>query len=247
MPPFKSVSKALPRIASRPNLLHNKSPVSSDYNLIRSLSSVASNRAFSSAGFGGICKPSGAEFAARGGYAVFQRRGIFGFGGDGDLNTLSRKHEERQVVGYSPKQVFDVVAAVDLYEDFLPWCQRSEIIRRHPDGNFDAELQIGYKCFIESYMSQVHLDKPNSIKTTSSKNSLFRHLNNVWEFHPGPVPGSCEIHFLVDFKLRSPLYCQIVNVSLKEVVSRLVRSFEDRCRQIYGPGVPVHKKKYGQQ
>ena len=65
---------------------------------------------------------------------------------------------------YSPEQLFAVVAAVDLYEDFLPWCQRSDIVRRHPDGSFDAELEIGFKFLIESYLSHVELNKPKSIK-----------------------------------------------------------------------------------
>lgn len=65
---------------------------------------------------------------------------------------------------YSPEQLFAVVAAVDLYEDFLPWCQRSQIIRRNPDGSFDAELEIGFKFLVESYVSHVELIKPKYIK-----------------------------------------------------------------------------------
>lgn len=57
-----------------------------------------------------------------------------------------------------------MVAAVDLYEDFLPWCQRSRIIRRNPDGSMDAELTIGFKFLVESYISHVELIRPSSIK-----------------------------------------------------------------------------------
>lgn len=65
---------------------------------------------------------------------------------------------------YSPEQMFAVVAAVDLYEDFVPWCQRSRIIRRHGDGSFDAELEIGFKFLVESYVSHVEMEKPKYIK-----------------------------------------------------------------------------------
>lgn len=65
---------------------------------------------------------------------------------------------------YSPEQLFAVVAAVDLYEDFLPWCQRSDIVQRYPDGSFDAELEIGFKFLVESYVSHVELKKPTYIK-----------------------------------------------------------------------------------
>lgn len=57
-----------------------------------------------------------------------------------------------------------MVAAVDLYADFVPWCQRSDIVRRFPDGSFDAELEIGFKFLVESYMSHVELKKPKYIK-----------------------------------------------------------------------------------
>lgn len=172
-----------------------------------------------------------------------QRRGFLGCGdGDEGSNVLSKVHEEKRIMGYSPEQLFAVVAAVDMYQDFLPWCQRSDIIQRHSDASFDAELEIGFKFLVESYVSHVQMIKPKMIKTTSSQSSLFDHLINIWEFHPGPVPGTCNLHFFVDFKFQSPLYSQMASMFFKEVVSRLVNSFNDRCHLIYGPGVPVHEK-----
>lgn len=73
---------------------------------------------------------------------------------------------------YSPEQLFNVVAGVDMYEDFLPWCQRSQIIRQNPDGTFDAELEIGFKFLVESYTSHVELTKPKSIKVKIHVNQL---------------------------------------------------------------------------
>lgn len=65
---------------------------------------------------------------------------------------------------YSPEQLFDVVAAVDLYHGFVPWCQRSDIIKTFPDGSFDAELEIGFKFLVESYVSHVELERAKRIK-----------------------------------------------------------------------------------
>lgn len=48
------------------------------------------------------------------------------------------------------------------------------------------------------------------LQTTVSESSLFDHLINIWEFNPGPIPGTCDIHFLVDFKFQSPLYRQVM-------------------------------------
>ncbi|GER29975.1 coenzyme Q-binding protein COQ10 homolog [Striga asiatica] len=178
---------------------------------------------------------------------VFQKRGFLGCSDGGEGSNLSKVYEERRVLGYSQEQLFNVVAGVDMYQDFLPWCQRSEVIRRNPDGTFDAELEIGFKFLVESYISHVELSKPNSIKTTSSQSSLFDHLINVWEFNPGPVPGTCSLYFLVDFKFKSPFYRQIADMFFKEVVSRLVGSFNDRCKLIYGPGLPILENTYDQR
>ncbi|EXC41989.1 hypothetical protein L484_000662 [Morus notabilis] len=137
-----------------------------------------------------------------------QRRTFLGVGDGEEGGVLSKVYEERRVLGYSPEQLFNVVAAVDLYHDFLPWCQRSE--------------------------------------TTASDTTLFDHLINTWEFNPGPVPGTCNLYFLVDFKFQSPLYSQVASMFFREVVSRLVGSFSERCRLVYGPGVQVLENSYGQ-
>ncbi|NP_001305145.1 Coenzyme Q-binding protein COQ10, mitochondrial [Zea mays] len=176
-----------------------------------------------------------------------QTRCFFGCGDGEEGGVLSKVYEERRVIGYSPDQMFAVVASVDLYEDFVPWCQRSRIIRCHEDGSFDAELEIGFKFLVESYVSRVEMEKPRYIKTTASESGLFDHLVNVWEFKPGPVPGTCDIYFLVNFKFQSPLYRQVASMFFKEVVSRLVSSFSDRCFRIYGPAVPVLENSYGQR
>ncbi|MFS7911219.1 putative coenzyme Q-binding protein COQ10, START [Helianthus anomalus] len=146
---------------------------------------------------------------------LIQKRGFLGCGdGDEGSNVLSKIHEEKRIMGYSPEQLFAVVAAVDMYQDFLPWCQRSDIVQRHSDSSFDAELEIGFKFLVESYVSHVQMVKPKMIKTTSSQSSLFDHLINVWEFNPGPVPGTCDLHFFVDFKFQSPLYSQVIIILL---------------------------------
>ncbi|KAJ1436758.1 START-like domain superfamily [Sesbania bispinosa] len=84
--------------------------------------------------------------------------------GDGEEGILSKIYEEKRVLGYSQEQLFDVVAAVDLYHGFVPWCQRSETLKQYPDGSFDAELEIGFKFLVESYVSHVELNRPKLIK-----------------------------------------------------------------------------------
>lgn len=167
--------------------------------------------------------------------ALQQRRGLLSVG-DGDEEAgLSRHHEESLIIGYSPEQLYSVVAAVDLYEDFVPWCQKSTVIWCKDNHALEAELEVGFKFFVERYISHVELKKPYLIKTSVSQSSLFDHLINVWEFKPGPTPHSTNLHFLVDFQFRSPLYRKVANMFFSEVVQQLVGSFENRCRTVYGP------------
>lgn len=167
------------------------------------------------------------------------RHHFLGFS-DGDEDSgLSRQYEERRLIGYSPEQLYGVVAAVDLYEDFVPWCQRSTVLWRKGEEKLDAELEIGFKFLVERYISHVELRKPTLIKTSVSQSKLFEYLNNIWEFRPGPASGSCNLHFSVDFQFRSPLYRKVANMFFNEVVTRLVGSFEKRCGTVYGPSQKV--------
>ncbi|XP_050226667.1 uncharacterized protein LOC126676493 [Mercurialis annua] len=243
MAPFMSTTKALRSLITNRNaakcLIRSTKNQTSNFNHMRPYSSIAhistpsvhelidGDNDFRSHNFsstlGGLCN-----------YNKSQRRQFLGCGDGEEGGVLSKVYEERLVLGYSPEQLYDVVAAVDFYHGFVPWCQRSEIIRHYPDGSFDAELEIGFKFLVESYVSHVELQRPKSVKTTVSESTLFDHLINIWEFNPGPVPGTCDLHFMVDFKFQSPLYRQVASVFFKEVVSRLVGSFSERCRLIYG-------------
>ncbi|KAL5558853.1 hypothetical protein UlMin_035064 [Ulmus minor] len=254
MPPFASTSKVARSLVSRRNGAGR---------LIRFVGSGGQSRELNQArcfsGIAGIETPTLRESIGANQRDVsfasgtlcdvssVQRRRFLGCGDGEEGDVLSKVYEERRVMGYSPEQLFDVVAAVDLYHGFVPWCQRSEVLKYYPDGSFDADLEIGFKFLVESYTSRVELERPKRIKTTASDTTLFDHLINVWEFNPGPVPGTCNLHFLVDFKFQSPLYRQVASMFFKEVVSRLVGSFSERCRLIYGPGVPVLERSYGQR
>ncbi|KAF3492844.1 hypothetical protein DY000_02054165 [Brassica cretica] len=83
--------------------------------------------------------------------------------------------------------------------------------------------------------------------TTARDTGLFDHLINLWQFKPGPIPGTCDLSILVDFKFNSPLYRQVASMFLKEVATRLMGAFSDRCRLVYGPGVRVDENAFEQR
>ncbi|XP_022772874.1 coenzyme Q-binding protein COQ10 homolog, mitochondrial-like [Durio zibethinus] len=254
MPPFLSTSKAVGFVTSRRNVISHffrhgqNGGRSGNFDQIRWVSSVSGIETRSFRHLLGSCKEdSNVSLNNFFNHYNLQRRRFLGCGDGEEGGVLSKVYEERIVMGYSPEQLFDVVAAVDLYNGFVPWCQRSDIIKRYPDGSFDAELEIGFKFLVESYVSHVELSKAKFVKSTASESSLFDHLINIWEFNPGPAPGTCSLYFLVDFKFQSPLYRQVASMFFKEVVSRLVSSFSERCQLIYGPGVPVLENTNGER
>ena len=140
-------------------------------------------------------------------------------------------HAEQRHLPYSQKQLFDLVAAVDRYPEFLPWCTATRITRR--DGQtFHADLVVRFKVFQERFASRVTLH-PNSLIDVEYINGPFRYLNNHWRFIEAEDGGSV-IDFYVDFEFRSRMLQKLIGLLFNEAVSRMVGAFETRARQLYG-------------
>ncbi|XP_010538483.1 PREDICTED: coenzyme Q-binding protein COQ10 homolog, mitochondrial [Tarenaya hassleriana] len=249
MPPFTPGPRAIFSLVSCRNGFRNsvsRAPRSSTFDQFRGLGSLAGiDRC--SLPYRSKCEDEVRVSVGRSSGGIYQRRNFLGCGDGEEGGQLSKVYQERRLMGYSPEQLFNVVAAVDLYHGFVPWCQRSEILKEYPNGSFDAELEIGFKFLVESYISHVELERPKWIKTTAKDTGVFDHLINEWQFKPGPIPGTCDLYFLVDFKFNSPLYRQVASMFFKEVASRLVGAFSERCRLVYGPGVKVDENAYEQR
>ncbi len=76
-------------------------------------------------------------------------------------------HSESRVVPFSRQVFFDVIADVERYQQFLPWCTRSRVLHRLGPLRFDAELAVGFRLYNESYVSRVTLDPPKRVKVAS--------------------------------------------------------------------------------
>jgi coenzyme Q-binding protein COQ10 len=142
-------------------------------------------------------------------------------------------HAERQIVPYRPDQVFDLVADVGKYPQFLPWCVAARV-RSHSGDELTADLTIGFGPFRESFSSRVTLEHPRRIKVRY-ENGPFRYLNNQWEFLPHP--HGCEVAFFVDFEFRSRILQATIGMVFNEAVRRMVGAFHKRARQVYGPPI----------
>lgn len=138
-------------------------------------------------------------------------------------------HAEKRDLPYTPEQMFALVADVDKYPEFLPWCISSRITKREGDVFF-ADLIIGYKMVREKFTSKVILGPPNSIRVEYLKGPL-KYLSNKWEFIPRD--GGCTIDFYVDFEFRNAFFQSLMGVFFNEVVRRMVSAFEQRAKDLY--------------
>lgn len=141
------------------------------------------------------------------------------------------KFADRKVVHYRPEQLFDLVADVGRYPEFLPWCVGAEV-RSRSEHELLADLTIGFGPFRESFTSRVGLERPGRI-LVRYENGPFRYLRNQWLFQSHP--HGCLVDFKVDFEFRSRILQAAIGVVFNEAVRRMVTAFLKRARDIYGP------------
>ena len=139
-------------------------------------------------------------------------------------------HSEKRIVPFTADQLFDLVADVESYPKFLPWCVGSRI-RSSSETLIVADLMIGYKVIRERFTSRVCLDRTNSMIETEFTDGPFKFLNNRWLF--ADSPEGCVINFSVYFEFRSSILQNIVDVLFQEVVVRMVGAFEERAYYLY--------------
>jgi coenzyme Q-binding protein COQ10 len=144
-------------------------------------------------------------------------------------------HAEKKILRYTPEQLFDMVADVRRYPEFLPWCVGARVISRK-DDELIADLTIGFKMFRETFRSSVTLERPHHVHVRYLTGP-FRYLNNHWRFHAHPQ--GTEVDFFVDFEFKSRLLQAVIGTVFNEAVRLMVRSFERRAMQLYGrPAAP---------
>ncbi len=143
-------------------------------------------------------------------------------------------HAEKRVIPFTPEQLFAVVADIEKYPEFLPWCIATRI-RRREGKVVHADMVIGFKMFRERFTTRDVLDPPRRIDV-SYHDGPFKHLNNHWIFEP--KDGGCEIDFFIDFEFRSRILRKIMGPLFNEAVRRMVGSFETRARALYGDAKP---------
>ena len=137
---------------------------------------------------------------------------------------------DRQDLPYRADQLFDLVADVGKYPEFLPWCAAARV-RTRSAQELVADLTIGFGPFRESFSSRVALDRPRGM-VVRYENGPFRYLTNRWDFTAHA--GGCAVDFHVDFEFRSRVLQAAIGVVFQDTVRRMVGAFHTRARDIYG-------------
>ncbi len=141
-------------------------------------------------------------------------------------------HAERRVLGYTPRQLFDLVADIERYPEFLPWCVACRVRKR--DGEVIwGDLMVGFKVFRETFSSKVTLHRPGRIDV-EYVDGPFRYLNNHWLFEPVEDGAATAIDFYIDFEFRSRMLQAVAGAVFNEAVRRMVSAFEARAHAVYG-------------
>ena len=139
---------------------------------------------------------------------------------------------EERPLPYSQQQIFDLVADVERYPEFLPWCTACRVTKRE-NQLIEADLMVGFKMLRERFTTRVMLSAPNNIQV-EYLDGPFRYLNNHWIFKS--TEDGCVIEFFIDFEFRSLLLQRLIGPLFTEAVRRMVSAFDNRALALYGPG-----------
>lgn len=146
------------------------------------------------------------------------------------------RHHETRFLPYSARAMYDLVADVARYPEFLPWNSAARIRSRAPiEGGevLEADLVISFKLFREKFGSRVTLLPGQGRILTEYLDGPFRHLKSEWHF--ADVEGGSEVTFDVDFEFRNAILAAVIGLVFNEAMTRVVRAFEARAKALYGP------------
>lgn len=139
------------------------------------------------------------------------------------------RHSETRNLPYSPEQLFDLVADVGRYHEFLPWVSAVRV-RSNSDTEMVADLIVGFSALRETFTSRVKKARPSSITVDYIEGPL-RHLRNEWTFTPDGA--GTRIDFCVDFAFRNAIFERLAGQVFDRALRKMVGAFETRAAELY--------------
>lgn len=145
-------------------------------------------------------------------------------------------HSEKRNLPYSAQEMYDLVANVEAYPEFLPWTAAARIRSRQTLADSEvvlADLVISFKVFRERFGSRVTLFSKERRIETEYLDGPFKYLKSTWKFQELET-GGCHVDFFVDFEFKSRILQGVIGVVFNEAMQRVVRAFEMRAEALYG-------------
>ena len=149
-------------------------------------------------------------------------------------------------VAFTPRQMFDLVADVDRYPEFLPFCEALAVRSRKREGGKEvlvADMTAGYGAIRETFTSRVALDLLQPavlVQGTPDSRGPFRSLENRWHFTA--APGGCDVEFSIAYEFKSMMMQMLVGALFDRAFRRYTLAFEERARAIYGAEAPAARE-----
>ena len=143
-------------------------------------------------------------------------------------------HAETKYLPYTAKEMFDLVADISSYPEFLPWCAAARIrkeVQKREIKRIEADLVISFKVFREKFGSRVILDTSKFTIETDYIDGPFRYMHSVWSFENSEQ--GCEVSFNVDFEFKNAVLQSIIGLVFNDAMQRIVRAFERRAADLY--------------
>ena len=138
---------------------------------------------------------------------------------------------QQRRLAWSAEQMFDLVADVKRYPEFLPWVVATRI-QSDSENEMVADMMVGFSALREKFTSRVKKDRPHRIAVEYLDGPLKR-LSNTWDFRPHE-DGGCVIDFNVDFTFRSAILEALAGQYLDRAFRKMVAAFETRAEKVYG-------------
>jgi coenzyme Q-binding protein COQ10 len=142
------------------------------------------------------------------------------------------RHSETRHLPYTPEQMFQLVADVGRYGEFLPWVSATRV-RSNSDTEMVADMIVGFKGLRETFTSKVAKERPGHIRVDYLDGPL-KYLNNDWTFRPDGQGGTL-VDFCVDFAFKNRVFELLAGQVFDRALRKMIGAFEERAAALYGP------------
>jgi coenzyme Q-binding protein COQ10 len=149
------------------------------------------------------------------------------------------RFSSKRVVRHAAANMFDLVADVERYPEFVPLCRGLKVRERRPgaDGveTIVADMTVSFKLVRETFRSRVTLDRANLQILVEYLQGPFSHMQNRWTFHPTGAT-TCEIEFFIDYEFKSRTLGLLMGTMFDRAFRKFTEAFEGRANRMYGVG-----------